>query len=156
MILGHLAISALLHRYAKAEWTPVMAAAVFPDAVDKTLCQLLHLTPTGRMWGHTLLSLAISTALVGHTWGRWAARSWALGYLSHLAADIEGDVPWLYPFGDLDLTTPSPGVWEIMQMKLTDPVGIGIELALIAWAAYSLRHAPKSRAIAEGADLRRC
>ena len=35
------AVSALAHRYLKAEFAPVMVAAVAPDVVDKLLCQVL-------------------------------------------------------------------------------------------------------------------
>ena len=34
MIIGHVAVSALAHRYLKADLIPVMAAAAIPDVVD--------------------------------------------------------------------------------------------------------------------------
>jgi hypothetical protein len=138
MILGHLAVSALLHRYLKADLVPVMAGGVFPDLVDKTLCQVLHLTPSGRMHTHTLLSLGLSTALVRSVWGRQTARSWALGYLGHLVADVGGQIPWMYPFVDYDFPGGEPGLREILRGALEDPVEVGIESALILWAFCAL------------------
>ena len=72
------------------------------------------------MLGHTLLGLALTTVLVRVIWGREAAWGWSVGYLAHLVADIGGDVPWLFPFVQYDLT-PSAGLWEILLKKLSDP-----------------------------------
>ncbi len=138
MLVGHLGVSVLTHRYLKADLVPVVVAGVIPDVVDKALCQGLNLTPSGRMWGHTLLGLAVSTVIVRLLWGRQTAWSWAVGYLGHLVADIGGDVPWLYPFVHYDFE-PSPGFWEILWRKLQNPVEIALELALLGWAAWTVR-----------------
>jgi hypothetical protein len=138
MLFGHLAVSALLHRYLKADLSTVMVAGVFPDVVDKTLCRVLHLTPSGRMFGHTLLSLGLSTAAVGLIRGRRAAWSWALGYLGHLVSDADGFVPWLYPFAPHDFHKSTFGPWETWRRILMNPQKLGEELALSAWAAYAL------------------
>jgi hypothetical protein len=137
MLFGHLAVSALLHHYSKADLTTVMVAGIFPDAVDKTLCRVLHLTPNGRMYGHTLLSLGLSTAIVGLFRGRHIAWSWALGYFGHLVSDSHGFVPWLYPFVTSDFTKPTPS-FGFLLWQLMDPKRIGIELALSVWAAHTL------------------
>lgn len=144
MLFGHLAVSALAHRYLKADLAPVMVAAVAPDAVDKLLCQGLHIFDSGRMWGHTLIGLALTTVLVRVIWGREVAWGWAVGYLGHLVADIGGDVPWLYPVVQYDLDA-SPGLWEILLRKLTDPTGMVLELALTVWAVVALRRAGCAR-----------
>lgn len=140
MLFGHLAVSALAHRYLKADVLPVMVAAVVPDAVDKLLCQGLHIFDSGRMLGHTLLGLALTTMLVRVIWGREAAWGWSVGYLAHLVADVGGDVPWLFPFVQYELK-PSPGLWEILLRKLTDPTGMVLEVALSIWAVAALRRA---------------
>jgi hypothetical protein len=134
MLFGHLAISLLQHRYLKADLAPVVAGGIFPDVVDKTLCQVLHVTPSGRMFGHTLVGLAVSTAVVGLLGGWRAARSWALGYLGHLVGDVGGFIPWLYPLVPYDFSADSPGLLEILRWALTDPARMGLELALSAWA----------------------
>lgn len=94
MIIGHLAVSALEHRYVKAALVPVMASAVFPDLVDKIAHYGFGQHASGRMWGHTLLGALITSAAVFILFGRHNAASWALGYLSHLVCDIGGVVPW--------------------------------------------------------------
>ena len=139
MLFGHLAISALAYRYLKADFVPVMAAAVAPDAADKLLCQGLHIFDSGRMWGHTLLGLVLTTGMVRAVWGRRAARGWFVGYLGHLLADTGGDVPWLYPFVHYDLA-PSPGLWEILEEKVANPAAMGLEVALVIWAVGAFSH----------------
>lgn len=138
MLIGHLGVSVLAHRYLKADLVPVVVAGVFPDVIDKTLCQGLHVFPSGRMWGHTLLGLAVSTIIVRLLWGRLTAWSWAVGYLGHLVADIGGQVPWLYPFVQYEFD-PSPGLWEMLLRRLQNPAGIGLELAVLGWAALAVR-----------------
>ena len=138
MILGHLAVSALLHRYLEVDLKPVLAAGIFPDVVDKLLCQVLHLTPSGRMYAHTLLAAALSTAAVHKVCGRRTAWAWALGYLAHLVADAEGDVPWLYPFREYDFSGGEPGLFQIVRQAMRRPVEVGFESALLVWAAYAL------------------
>jgi hypothetical protein len=56
MLCGHLAVSVLQHRYLGADLAPALVAGVFPDLVDKTLCQALLVTSGGRMFAHTLLA----------------------------------------------------------------------------------------------------
>ena len=138
MLVGHLGISGLAHRYLKADLVPVVVAGVFPDVVDKLLCQRLRLMPSGRMWGHTLLGLALSTVIVRMLWGRQTAWGWAVGYLAHLLADLNGQVPWLYPLVQYDFD-PSPSLWEILRRKLEHPAEMGLELALVGWAAFAVR-----------------
>jgi len=138
MLVGHLGVSVLAHRYFKADLVPVVVAGVIPDVIDKTLCQGLRILPSGRMWGHTLLGLAVSTVFVRLLWGRQTAWSWAVGYLGHLIADFSGQVPWLYPFVQYEFD-PSPGFWEILRRRLERPAEIGLELALLGWAALAIR-----------------
>lgn len=159
MLFGHVAISLLEHRYLKADLAPVVAAGIFPDLVDKTLCQVLHLTPCGRMLGHTLLGLAVSTAavylarrdvmysrrscvleLIEGRKGRpqRTAWSWALGYLSHLLGDMGWFIPWLYPFVDYDFPGSSASLAAIVRQALQNRTMVGLELGLWAWAIWAL------------------
>jgi hypothetical protein len=161
MILGHLAVSALLHRYLDADLKPVIAAGLFPDVVDKLLCQVLRLTPSGRMYAHTFLSVALSTAVVHKVCGRRTSRAWALGYLGHLVADMEGRVPWLYPFREYEFSGSEPGLFQIMRKAMQRPSEVGFEAALLVWAAYALSSRPSSDELpdalgdsAEGRDAR--
>jgi hypothetical protein len=134
MLVGHLAISVLQNRYLKADLAPVIAGGIFPDVVDKTLCQVLHMTPSGRMFGHTLVGLVATTTVVGLLGGRRAARSWALGYLGHLLGDMGGFMPWLYPLVRYDFSRGSPRLLDILHRAIENPARIGLELALSVWA----------------------
>jgi hypothetical protein len=138
MIFGHVAVSALLHHYLDVDLETVVAGGVFPDVVDKTLCQVLRVTPSGRMYAHTLLGVALSTTAVSMLWGRRKARAWALGYLGHLAADGGGRLPLLYPFKRYEFVGREPGLFQIIQEALHRKVDMGIELVLVVWAACVL------------------
>ena len=98
MLFGHFAISALIHRYLRVDLPATVIGGIFPDIVDKTLCQGLHITPSGRMYGHTLLGLFTTTTAMLILFGRKKATAWGLGYLGHLLGDSGGFVPWFYPF----------------------------------------------------------
>ncbi len=138
MLFGHLAVSVLQHRYLKADLVPVVVAGIFPDVVDKTTCYVLDLAPSGRMMGHTLLGLALTTSLVGLIWGRQTAWSWAIGYLGHLVGDAGSFIPWFYPFKDYDFPPPPPGLWYIVRRVFSSPAEVGFELALSTWAACTV------------------
>ena len=138
MLFGHLAVSALEHKYLKADLTPVMIAAVLPDAVDKVLHYTLHRAPTGRLWGHTLLGAGVSTAIVLLLYGRRRAASWALGYLSHLLCDMGSVVPWLYPWITYDFP-PSHDFRTTLWMSLTNLTQLTLEILLTLWALIVMR-----------------
>ncbi len=135
MLFGHIAVSLLQHRYLKVDLTPVVAGGLFPDILDKTMCQVLHITPSGRMWGHTLLGLAVSSLIVSIAYGSRSARAWAVGYAGHLVADTGGQVPWLYPFVDYEFR-PSPGLSEILRRFAEDRREILVETGLLAWGLF--------------------
>ncbi len=137
MIVGHLAISALEHRYVEAALVPVMAAAVFPDLVDKIAHYGFGQHASGRMWGHTLLGALLTSAVVLALFGRHNAASWALGYLSHLVCDIGGVVPWLAPFVTYEFP-PAMDFMTTLWTGLTKPLLL-VEIALCAWAVIALK-----------------
>ena len=137
MIVGHLAISILESHYLDADVGPTVAGGLFPDVLDKTLCQILNLSPHGRHWGHTVLGFTLSTLVVGWLKGKKTARSWALGYASHLLADLKSPVPLLYPFASYSLPD-SPSIAETLHRFTTEPNKLLPELALAVWAAWVL------------------
>jgi membrane-bound metal-dependent hydrolase YbcI (DUF457 family) len=98
MLTGHLAIAALLHHYLDTVPLPTIGGSLAPDLVDKGLYLALDVTDSGRTYGHTLLATAVSTVIIHLFWGRQAAQSWLVAYLSHLIADADGFVPWFYPW----------------------------------------------------------
>jgi hypothetical protein len=138
MLFGHLAVSALEYRYVKAEFVPVMAAAVVPDAVDKVSHYVFGQNATGRMWGHTLLAAVLSSVVVLVLFGRQSAASWALGYLSHLICDMAGVVPWLAPFVTYQFP-PAEDFLYTLWTALTRPLII-VEMLLSIWAVLAMRH----------------
>lgn len=138
MLFGHLAVSALEHRYLKAEFVPVMAAAVLPDAVDKVAHYVLNETTTGRLWEHTLIGAAASSLLVLLLFGKRNAASWALGYLSHLICDMGSVVPWLYPLVSYEFP-PAEDFVTTLWMGIAQP-RIILEILLSVWALFALRH----------------
>jgi len=145
MVIGHLGIALLQHSVLNAGLVPVIAGGLFPDMLDKTLCQVLRVTPSGRMWGHTALGVAVSTTLVTSFAGRRAGRSWLLGYLGHLLADSDGSIPWWYPFRTYTFE-PSPGFVEILQNFTENRDEMALEfglltVSLLAWAITSSRSA---------------
>jgi hypothetical protein len=137
MIIGHLGVAALQHRYLKADLAPVFIAGIAPDIVDKTLCQLLHFLPSGRMFGHTLLGLTVSSLIVSLIWGKRAGWSWAIGYLGHLLGDIGHTIPWFYPFMQYEFNS-SPSLWETILRKLHSPLELSFELFLCIWGGYAV------------------
>ena len=136
MLIGHIGIALLQHRYLDAELAPVTAGALFPDALDKTVCQVLQLTRSGRMWGHTALGVVASTVLVGVLAGRHTARDWLLGYLGHLLADSEGPIPWWYPFKTYTFKQ-SAGLVEIFRHFAENQTDVMLEFTLLALGLLS-------------------
>jgi hypothetical protein len=130
MLIGHVAVSILTHRYLGTKMAPTLIGGLFPDMVDKTLCQILHVTPNGRMWAHTLLGLTASTSVVRLLAGEEIAYAWALGYAGHFLADSPGTLPLTYPFRSYDFT-PSPGFREIVKNFLAQPEKVAMEMGLV-------------------------
>jgi hypothetical protein len=134
MWLGHLAVSWLLHHYLEVEPGPVLISGVFPDIVDKGLAQGLKLTPSGRMFAHTLLGLAGSTTAAGLIGGRSTALSWGVGYLGHLVADSAGFIPWFYPFVRYNFYGSKRGMTEAFRRALLKKNWL--EWGVLLWAAW--------------------
>lgn len=137
MIFGHLAVSALEHRYAKAAFVPVMAAAVMPDIVDKIAHYGFGQNESGRMWGHTLIGMLISSLVVLLFFGKVNAASWALGYISHLICDIGGVVPWFAPVVQYEFP-PAMDFMTTLWTGLTNPL-LFLEFGLTIWAVVALK-----------------
>jgi hypothetical protein len=137
MLFGHLAVSALEHRYLKAELAPVMVAAVFPDAIDKVAHYIVGLGDGGRLLGHTLIAALVTTLFVWAIWGRYSAASWGLGYLSHLVCDAGHIVPWFYPFVSYAFP-PSEGFLVTLWASLTNVPRMLLEVGLSIWAVVAL------------------
>ena len=137
MIVGHMAVSILAHRYLKADFAPVMAAAIVPDAVDKVARYVLDRDVGSRWVGHTLVGVAATTVLIHLIWGQRIARSWALGYLLHLFGEFGGVVPYLYPFVQYEVHH-NYGFAETLRLSLTNLPRMALEMGLCFWAGLAL------------------
>ena len=108
MILpGHLGAGYLAAYYLHLDKRVALAAAIFPDLVDKTARYVLDISPSGRIPMHSLLGWSFSAAWIGLlTRRRRPALAWAAGYATHLLADVltdllhaqEGSPYLLWPF----------------------------------------------------------
>jgi hypothetical protein len=105
----------------------------------------LHVTPNGRMWGHTLLGLTTSTSLIWLLAGKDTAHAWALGYAGHFLADSPLSLPLAYPFKDYNFS-PSPGFREILQRFLDQRGEVALELGLLVIALIVAARSSSDRA----------
>ena len=137
MIFGHVAVSALAYRYLKADFVPVMAAAVVPDVVDKVAHYVLHQGEGSRWMGHTLVVAVTTTVLIRLIWGKKPAWSWALGYLLHLFGEFGGVVPYLYPFVHYEFPYDY-GFAETLSLSFTNLPRMALEVSLCLWAGLAL------------------
>ena len=100
--IAHFASALFANRFAGIDRSPPpsLGGALVPDAIDKTLSWVLHLTPTARHIGHTPLMAGALSTLTGRLFGRQAGTAFALAYAVHLVGDLwdGGHVPWLMPF----------------------------------------------------------
>ncbi|HOT91281.1 MAG TPA: hypothetical protein PLJ78_08465 [Anaerolineae bacterium] len=137
MIFGHVAVSALAYRYLKADFVPVMAAAVVPDIVDKIAHYTLHQGAGSRWMGHTLIGVAVSTAVIALVWGKRPAQSWALGYLLHLVGEFGGVVPYLFPLIQYEFPYDY-SFTETLGLSLMNLPRMALEVSLCLWAGVAL------------------
>lgn len=137
MIFGHVAVSTLAYRYLKADFVLVMAAAVVPDVVDKVAHYVFDQGAGSRWMGHTLVGVAVSTALIALVWGKRLGLSWALGYLLHLVGEFGGVVPYLYPFVQYEFPYDY-GFAETLSLSFTNLPRMALEMGLCLWAGLAL------------------
>lgn len=129
-IPGHIALALTQHCLPplakhKASLKPLLLAALFPDAVDKTIGYVFHIMPNGRHYMHNVFSLVGVSLFVGLSWGRVTGTAWFLGHLGHLLADTPRMVPWFFPLkpypfrkGHLHLPPPAKLLREIIFLVL--------------------------------------
>jgi hypothetical protein len=102
MILpGHVATALIVARACKTDVRTTLVAAFFPDGMDKGLHWVARLTPSDRLWGHTIWML-LGTSAVAWIMGRSTkrpsmGRAWLLGYVVHFLGDVTAPMPLFYP-----------------------------------------------------------
>jgi hypothetical protein len=140
MILpGHLAAAYLAGRLCNSDWRGAMAAAMFPDLIDKPLRWLLRRTPNDRIPAHTGLAWALTTAAARRWGGTDYARGWLVGYGAHLVCDEvnahlnPGRIYFLWPFRRYTMHVGPTG----LKSSLNDfrPASLAVEGAIVALAA---------------------
>jgi membrane-bound metal-dependent hydrolase YbcI (DUF457 family) len=99
LFFGHIAVSVALADATDSDAVAAVAGNLLPDVVDKSLRFAARITAS-RWLAHGLPSLALASALARPLLPERAWRGFAIGYASHLAADLwaGGSVPWLAPF----------------------------------------------------------
>lgn len=143
-VAGHVAASLLASRHWDLDVRLAVAAALFPDVVDKTCHYALGLFPSGRMPTHTFLALALTsggTYLLGRYKGqarRWAT-AWAAGYVLHLLFDFAAPMPFLWPFVSSGLESPSLAYVLWHPLKPIEIASLALEIALVAVALQTER-----------------
>jgi len=127
---GHLGLSLLGNRCLRARLFPVVLAGFAPDVVDKALSWVIHATPYGRSFMHSLTGLVVCTALAflfkGRSWGY----SWGLGHFAHLVGDISF-IPWFYPFVDYSFPQDVNFLQPENVPRLWNPMPLVLESALL-------------------------
>lgn len=102
-IPGHLAVALVQYRLVfprtrkKKIIYLLLLTSLLPDAVDKSIGYILHLMPNGRHYAHNIFSLLGSSVMLSLVGGKLAGQAWFIGYLGHLVADSDRQVPWLFP-----------------------------------------------------------
>ena len=127
MLFGHVAISALLHRHIDVDLGASVAGGLAPDVVDKTLCQVLHATPNGRMYAHTVVGLALSTAF-----------SVFMASLE-LAAEVRPDGIH-YHYFPFHLSDQRIGISEIADQE------VRVYRPIVEYGGWGVRFGPKGKA----------
>ena len=140
MILpGHIALAILGHTVLDLDLPATLAATLLPDAVDKSLAQVAHITPGGRYAMHSLAGWATSVAIAWLLGGRKWGRAWAIGHFLHFLGD-RGGIPWWFPFKRYEFTPP-PDLDDFILDVLRSPTGrrgLLIEFALLGLAMTTL------------------
>jgi hypothetical protein len=101
IFIGHFSSVLLASHLLPVQRRTALVASLFPDVLDKTLHWALRVTPSDRLWGHTVWAALGTTALAGciaKRTGRPALlRSWVVGYGVHLLGDTMAGLPLFYP-----------------------------------------------------------
>jgi len=128
-LIGHIGISLAAAYLLRLNLAVAVFCGILPDLVDKPLTALLGLTQ-GRYIGHTLLFIFLIAAAF-FIWKKKYGVAALVGGVSHLLLDLEGFVPWFYPFvryqfehGRVDYVTYFRQYFTLSH--------IGIELMIVA------------------------
>lgn len=132
--LGHVGTALILASFLSLPAAAFVLGVLLPDILDKGLV-FLGLVECGRSYGHTLLfAAAAGFVALAATRKKEIALAVLLGCLLHLAEDVAGEVPVLYPFVPYDfyacgVYVPQPGGLDI----LFEFLGAGLIIVWWKW-----------------------
>jgi hypothetical protein len=102
---------------------------ILPDLVDKPLAALG--IGGGRYIGHTIIFAVVVVAAFS-MWKRKYGLAALTGHVSHLLLDLNGFVPWFYPFKDYNFSSGRFSFTEWLKNYL-DFSKCGYELIIVAF-----------------------
>lgn len=134
---GHVAVSYILSRVAKADLKIAVIASLFPDLLDKSLKLVFHLVPGGRSLGHGLPAVVVISLVMTAWKGRRAGYSWGIAHLFHLFADYPFTeyVPWFYPLVPYSFPAGGPSILITLPEVLLDAGAV----CLAVWVYFIKR-----------------
>lgn len=145
--LAHIGSALVLAKAARASGPFAALGALAPDLVDKPLAWVLKVTPSGRYFGHSLLSCLLLSLPLLKFCGHSAGLGFSLGYVAHLRGDTEAPVPWLMPLVEYDI--PEDHHFQLeLSPRLVVQEALG--LAVIAFFVARSRRENSRRATARG------
>ncbi len=97
-IPGHLAFGASAARLAGVSITAAVLGAFVPDIIDKGFNDILHYTPYGRHFMHSVTAVVLLSAGTWMILGRSFGLGWFCGHFTHLLGDLGAFVPLWMPF----------------------------------------------------------
>ncbi len=126
--VGHIGISLALAIVLRLNPVVTVFCGILPDLVDKPLDAME--IGGGRYVGHTLLFvLLVSAAFALWKWRYGLAA--LVGGMSHLVLDMDGLVPWFYPFKDYEFYDEGFSLIQFLKDYLTASK-LGSELLVVA------------------------
>jgi len=123
----HIGIASVLALLFRLNLVVTVFCAILPDLVDKPLAALG--IGGGRYIGHTLLFAAVITGAF-FLWKRRHGFAAIMGLMSHLLLDLNGFVPWFYPFKEYNFPGGRFSFTEWLKDYLTFSE-LGYELTIV-------------------------
>jgi LexA-binding, inner membrane-associated putative hydrolase len=126
----HVGVSATLALIFRLNPVVTVFCGILPDLIDKPLAALG--IGGGRYIGHTLL-FAVLVVVAFSLWKRKYGLAACIGLMSHLLLDLNGLVPWFYPFKDYNFYSSKLSILEWLKSYLTFSQ-VGLELIAVVLA----------------------
>jgi hypothetical protein len=126
----HIGVPAVLAMTLRLNPLVAIVCGILPDMVDKPLSAMG--IGGGRFIGHTLLFAGVIIILFT-VWKRKYGLAALIGLASHLLLDLDGLVPWFYPFKNYQFYNFEINIFDYVKSYFTFS-RIGLELIVVALA----------------------